>query len=319
MKDRRPYRPGDLLRAFDRLHPSEDVKVQIAAMLGLPYRAVPAEAAGADEKADERIEPVPKPLPEEPPGRPSLKELEPTDSLPSRWRNIERGARRPPSWMRQVEPLTAQPPSRPGPKLESLWAPQWTRAILSATMAAPDARGAINWAEVVEAVASLRPLREFPSRLTWSAARGVQLLLDKSASMMPFAEDRSLLEMEVRKIAGAGLEVLSFAGCPARGAGSGIRLRWKPYEQLPPPRIGATVLVVTDLGIGHATGTEAPATVAEWLSFATCVRSRNCRLTAVVPYAPARWPQRLARVMDIVCWSRETTAGAAHQARKIRP
>jgi hypothetical protein len=68
------------------------------------------------------------------------------------------------------------------------------------------------------------------------------------------------------------------------------------------------VLIASDFGIGTPPEDDAPASVSEWTAFARRVLASGCPLMALVPFAPQRWPQRLARIIDFVHWSERTTA-----------
>jgi len=96
-----------------------------------------------------------------------------------------------------------------------------------------------------------------------------------------------------------------FTGCPTRGCVVPGEGELKPWA--PPPR-GTPVLLFGDLGIGRPPGLEERASVEEWLEFAERAATAGCRVVALVPYGPRRWPRALARAVHIVHWDRRTTA-----------
>jgi hypothetical protein len=144
-------------------------------------------------------------------------------------------------------------------------------------------------------------------------ARGVQVLIDRNETMLPFFEDQSWLEGEVLKVVGLSCQqTLYFEGCPTRKAGYGSKRGWKDYLTHYLPRSGTVLLLLTDLGIGQPVSPYAPASEREWLDFAKRLRKHGCPLVALVPYASARWPAALQRWMTIIQWDRPTGASLIH-------
>jgi hypothetical protein len=128
--------------------------------------------------------------------------------------------------------------------------------------------------------------------------------------MAPYASDVAWIRQALAKVVGAyALEVLQFADSPLRAAGPKSRRTWKPYIELTPPRRGATVVVVTDLGIANLPPPARPATVEEWLRFADHLDRFDCPLVAIVPYVRRRCPPRLLRRFAVLEWDRRTTPG----------
>ncbi len=142
----------------------------------------------------------------------------------------------------------------------------------------------------------------------------MQLLIDSGPGLIRSAPTPNLLVRHLDDILGDdSLEVLSFAGCPSRGMGSGPRLTWRPWTSR---RLGTPVVVVTDLGIGGPLMDPDRATVSEWLRFARRVREATCELIALVPYEAGRWPPVLARAMSVIHWSERTSVGSVRRARR---
>lgn len=209
------------------------------------------------------------------------------------------------------------PPSDEGtietPPLDPLFRPQWARGILSAGLATPGRDGPLDVEAVTQALARCEVVERLPTLPSWTLERGAQLLLDKSQAMMPFVRDQAWLLREIRNVVGGDrLEVLRFAGSPARGAGKGAR----PWPAYAPPPPGTPVVLLTDLGICQPPLAADWAGEEEWAAFAASVSRAGCRLLALVPYGPGRWPRRLARLMNILQWDRETTASAVARVNR---
>jgi hypothetical protein len=214
------------------------------------------------------------------------------------------------SWV-ETPPVTAEALRyrRARIELEPLLQPLSERAILSALVATP-AEGAPDVEKMAALIADRQPIRRMLYQIVDTVTRGVQVLVDRSRSMMPFRRDQDYVVTQLRRVIGAGrVEVLDFMECPSRNAGIGAVSRWKTYRP-PPPR--TPVLLLTDLAIGREQYDGA--TTAEWLAFARGVQTGNCPLLAIVPYAPRRWPRELVQAMAILQWDRSLTARAARRS-----
>lgn len=230
----------------------------------------------------------------------------------------QRGAdRRPPTWMEEAVPLprldatAAAVPLAVDPLIDPLQA----RAILSGALARHVAGGPLDVERVVEQVARGEAIVDLPRQRLPSIARGVQLLLDRGEAMAPYVADQAWLTDAMRKVVGGyALDVLEFADSPLRAAGKGRRRVWKPYTQLMPPRSGATVVAVTDLGIRALPPPASPSTQDEWVALADYLDRVGCPLIALVPYSRERCPRRLRRRFAILTWDRQTTAASARAA-----
>jgi hypothetical protein len=215
--------------------------------------------------------------------------------------------RRRPEWLEHVRPLPPPPKtSGSAPPAPPLFAPRWSRAILSTAMSRDTSSTTID----IEAIVAWRsrglPIRRLPHRILPTLTHGVQLLVDRGPAAAPFLADQELLIQQIGLVAGNDrVQVLRFD--PSRGfvAGSGSRLRWKDYFTLPSPPPGMTIVIISDLGIATVPH-EGNATPAEWLHFINRLRARGNRVLAFVPYAPARWPAVLRRRAGMVPWDRRT-------------
>ncbi|HYH87180.1 MAG TPA: hypothetical protein VEX60_17140 [Pyrinomonadaceae bacterium] len=196
---------------------------------------------------------------------------------------------------------------------EPLLLPLWTRAILSGALSSRSDDGPLDIKRVVEQVAAGEPSASLPRFARPTLARGVQVLVDRSETMLPFLEDQSWLEAEIQKVVGEGrAQILYFEGYPTRKAGRGGKRGWEPYMERHLPSSGTVVLLLTDLGVGYPPSTVAPAGAGEWLAFADRLRRRGCPIVAFVPYAPERCHPALHRLMTIIQWDRGTSASSIH-------
>jgi hypothetical protein len=207
-----------------------------------------------------------------------------------------------------LEPEVALPTPPPPP----LFGRVQRRGLLSAALATPAPAGAVDVDAAVEVLAEFRPLRRLPRRRVPTLRRGVQLLLDAGAGMLPFLQDQQSLVRALDDIlADDRLEIRYFAGSPLRGAGQGDRDEWRAWA---PPPAGTPVLIVTDLGLGGERLDEDRAGAGEWLAFAHAAAAAGHRPIALVPYEATRWPGSLQRAMTMIHWSERTTVAAVRRA-----
>jgi hypothetical protein len=304
---------GDGIRAFGRLRPDDaEARAEILAALDLrteriaPPRVVPLpprevasppdggrDTAGAPASRREPVE-IDEDLAPFGNVRPSKLDVQPrTDG----------------AGVSGVDPLP-KGEAAALPPIEPLFLPRWIRGIVAAALSAELPDGPPDVERAVDAAARLEPITDVPRRPLRTLRLGVQLLVDRSSRMTPFARDQSWLELTLHRILGENrVEVLSFTTTPLEPDGGTYRR--------PPP--GTPVLLLTDLGIGRPLLDPGWTEPDEWLRFARAVRRADCRLTAFVPYPPARWPAQLARELTIIRWDRSTSAatirGRARSAR----
>jgi hypothetical protein len=217
-------------------------------------------------------------------------------------------------WLSAGPALQARPLGRahsPAP----LFRPQWTRAILSASLSARRPIGAPDLARAVEVIARGQALLAVPRRPALTLARGVQALIDIGDNMQPFWQDRAVLRRDLKRIVGdGGLEILECIGSP-RKTRRDDRFEGRDYEARFPPQLDACVLIVSDFGIGSGSGVARGASPYSWAMLARRLARRGHRVVGFVPYPPARWPSFLSRAVDLVSWDRATTAGRISLSR----
>ena len=310
---------GDLARALDALKPSGDdaqsTRAHIACLLGFewadqsvalsPTSGPAAKALSAKTeiktqrpRRDTARSTEQAPLPRaEPKWIPSTIETETTRIPPPSVASLFASAR----------PL---PPAGvldwPGPPFEPLFEARWTRGIVTALLAT-SRDGDVDVERLVDQISRVEPLQRLP-RVAWpTLRRGVQVLVDTSPAMTPFAEDQRWLIGRIRQIAGIDkTTVQRFVGCPDRGLAAGFQEAPQPWQ---PPPSGTPVLVLTDLGASRTKFPNESASEAEWIDFALAARHAGCPLIALTPQSPARFSSGLRRALCITPWDRRTTAG----------
>jgi hypothetical protein len=313
---------ADLFTAFRELRPDGEARDAVARMLHFGGSAEPgaARVSGAygSTRSPERDAEPPRPgrLPPLPPPAPApARPPAPTGEGAFARVEVRRpgGSAKPPAWARKGPLLVPAEPAEgvPAPRMEPLFAPPQRRGILAAALATQVEEGPLDVAEILAHLSALRPLRRIPRRPVPTLRRGVQLLVDHSPAMAPYAADAEALAREMAEVAGApGMQVLAFSGSPTRGVFSALGEveAWRP-----PPR-GTPVAVVSELGIGGPLVGGERGTRREWLEVARRARVAGCPVVALVPFGPRRWDPALARAMTLVHWDRPTTAGAVRRA-----
>ncbi|WP_437827913.1 hypothetical protein [Sorangium sp. So ce1153] len=313
---------GDLLRAIAALEPQDgETRARIAELLGIPAApaapalAAPALAAPEAPSADEGAA---KPPGVRPVVRSDAKRSVETRPEPSRDRLdveiIAVAPPRPPSGTLVGRPIAS--PLEPGRAaalyLPPLFRPEWIRALIATAVARPEAQGPIDIERVVDHVARLRPMTALFRRRTPTVARGVQVLVDVSDGMAPFGRDAREMTEAVRLVVGLdGTDVCYFEGSPLLVADESAPTELRDYR---PPREGATVLAMSDLGIAPALSTDTDVTGA-WLELADVLLRNRSALVVLVPYPEQRWPAALAKRLTLLPWDRPT--GVARVRRAI--
>jgi hypothetical protein len=320
---RPPISAADLLRAFKAIDPQSDSqKRDIATMLGFdwqPPSTAMQEGAGVTRRRPRA--PIDDVTPPPPPIEPSL--------LPDArtHRTTKTGIRvstAPPARRPLLDWLSVGPALQAGtlgraPKPVPLFRPQWTPAILSASLSAREPIGAPDLERAIERIARGEALMLLPRLPILTLARGVQALIDVGDNMEPFSQDRVGLQRDLRRTIGGGsLDLLQCMGSP-RQTRRGERSRaWRDYEAHFAPPLDSCVLIVSDFGIGGGRGFERGANPYAWAMLARRLKRAGHRVVGFAPYPPARFPAYLARAVDLVQWDRATTVGRISLARSRR-
>lgn len=329
-----PISLGDALVAASQLHPKDaTTREAIIAALGLTPRMMPAPVLpiGPWIDHDRRVDLPTDAKPDQPPSPKTSQPSQTTSQPPSITSRTQPHDPRisggtaeiwdegtssfaVPDWaVAPADPFLAAEGKRDSLPPPPLFPPSRSRAILSAALATWSAGHELDLDRAMTSVANRRPLRELPLRRAPTLRRGVQMLIDQADAMAPFRLDIDALVPKLEQLFGSGhIQLLQFKHCPTRG----VRQKASRRRGYLPPGRGAPALVVSDFGIGTPIEEDGFADAAEWLSFVRGVDRAGCRVVALTPFAPRRWPAALARAVTFVHWSEQTTARQV--ARAVR-
>ena len=317
---RAPISHADLLLALDALGARDDASVaMIAAALGFTPPAVVADEARADvapptelpkQEAEDQAPPseAPTALPRQIVPAPAHAGFALEGPRPYKAPTL--------TWLHTAKPLAGPASSTiaaadPMPLL----VPRWTRNILATLLATRQADGPLDLDRIVRNIASQEWTVRLP-RVPRDAPRGVQLLVDVSDAMTPFAADQRRLTQALRRLLGPDrMSKLEFSSSPLQRLIDPATEDWREYREGDYPPNRTPVLALTDLGIGRPPLSAPRASVDDWIRFARQLAGRGSPLIALVPYGESRWPDRLRRALHIVTWDRATTVGAVRFRR----
>jgi hypothetical protein len=161
-------------------------------------------------------------------------------------------------------------------------------------------------------------LRAVPWQRRLSTRRGVQLLLDHGAGMVPFQDDRRWLRELAGSIAGRDrVETLRFAGSPLRGVVRNDPADPQPYR---PPAPGTPVVFVSDLGRVQPPFAGDPGVPAhDWQDFVYQLLRSGCPAVCLTPYSSAEYSQALRDKIALIPFDRRISLRHAQEAlRRIR-
>jgi hypothetical protein len=321
---------GDVIQAWHALgadgeagpEASREQARQVAALLGfsLPAaRAAPARAPSApgpivSPATRQDTERVPSSRPSAP--APSVVRRGPAEpARPVTFRRnlrpagVDVGVRTPPGAdvPGSVDVLQAEPARRTKPlPLLPLLPARVTPGILTGAVATDAGDGPPDVDALVELVARRRFSEAVPRIVRASLFRGVQLLLDRSPAMSPFARDVTELAQLARLVVGHDVKAISFADHPLdRLPRDGTRYA--------PPRPGTPVLALSDLGIGQPPGHLRADARDSWPPLAEMLRRRGSELVVFVPYPRSRWP--VLPGVRMIPW--DTTTSPADVTRAV--
>jgi hypothetical protein len=182
-----------------------------------------------------------------------------------------------------------------------------TPGILTTSIATDAGDGMPDVDALIELVVQRSFAEPIPRIVRASLFRGVQLLLDRSPAMAPFARDVTELAAMVRSVVGHHVEEIGFSGHPQNRLPA-----WR--DAYVPPRPGTPVLALSDLGIGQAPGHLRPDARTTWLPLADMLLRRGSPLVVLVPYPRSRWPALGYRVR-MIPW--DTTTSPADITRAV--
>jgi hypothetical protein len=317
---RPPISVADLLRAFAALGPStHEGKQAVARLLGFDWQMRTTEPAArkpepaVDDRPAKPADPPPRPAPVQPPPAAAPARGR---AAAFRFRLSGPQAAEPPDLPWRAAPALEQRPRGRPQESTPLFRPQWTRAILAASLSDRSNTGPPHIERAVELIARGEALRTLPRHPAMTLARAVQVLFDIGENMQPFGQDRRTLRRVLDRIVGREyLEVLHFAGSPRKTRREGAPGAWRDYLSSFKPQTGACVLVASDFGIAELPGLAESANPSEWRALAAELRRLGHRVVGFVPYPPARWPRSVGRAISLVQWDRATTVGRVRFSR----
>lgn len=310
---------GDLARALATLQCHNDAQVRaIAACLGFglaaPRTRPPVEVYNPSAQprlpsAERQWEQPPRvPIPPMPAPPPTL----PKDLLESRLQPLPdlAPAALDPDWLDGDPTLLDESDALPCAR-EPLFPERTSRHIISAALGTLRAGDAIDVPRLTAALARREPLRDLPRRLEPTLERGCQLLLDYSATMVPFWDDLTALIGQVGAVVGsAETQVFSFDARPTDA------LRWWPEGRSDAwSPAGRPVLAASDLGIQHRGGQAVPDP--GWNALGKRCAAAGVPLLILIPWPKRHWPRALAGPPELIHWSPATSAGLIR--RRLHP
>ncbi|HMY98858.1 MAG TPA: hypothetical protein PLU79_04320 [Burkholderiaceae bacterium] len=220
-----------------------------------------------------------------------------------------------PHWL---ESLAAMPRGRPvDVRMPApLFGHQRERASLAALASLRAESDDIDLEQVIGALCVGQTLTHWPMLSEWRMAVSVQLMLDESPGMTPYAKDLRQLAQAVRQLLPVDrVAVVHFNGNPNTNCESedpdGFVGAWQA------PDAGSVVLMATDLGIGRPDPFQWPMVAGEWLAFSHRVKDSACHLRTLVPYSASRWPHSLGAALAAQEWSPRSTAGHLRRTLQV--
>lgn len=235
---------ADLLRAWDALGRSPGALAPLGQLFGLSVQRTPESISRPPSKP-----PLHEPLPmvREPSPVRTANAVGDAVSLSSTGIALEPLPPAPPPvpvWL-TAAPLPAPASiSAPGIPLPPLFAPERERALLSSAARTLRSDGDIDVDAWVEAAARLLLPRWLPRQRIASLRGGVQLIIDQSAWMMPFAQDVHRVVARLRAVVGGVLQEQRVRELPPNIYTSTTN----SVERWVPPLPGTAIMIVSDLG-----------------------------------------------------------------------
>jgi hypothetical protein len=310
---------GDLAIAVKRL-PTHDREVlsKIAACLGfgleVPEPPKP-QPKGVWDKTQSPEQDETRDVPDhKPPAQAAPKKVRDRVSLPkppvpvegyvSRIEDLKRENTVVPAEIKNAEPIRLDAAPSMQVNRIPIFAKRSERAILSATIAVQSATGNVDLDKTIDRLVHLKFIDKLPRRAVPTLKYGVQLMLDRAESMLPYFEDLQALEARLKQISGSSrFWSRQFKGSPL----SRQRFQKNPHPQKLINNV--PILIATDFGIGAPFHSRDRARPGEWARFAQQARKKGCPVVALIPHKPRFWPDQA--LTDFLCihWNRTTSAG----------
>jgi hypothetical protein len=214
-----------------------------------------------------------------------------------------------PDWRQRVRPLAADNETidvSPQP-VEPLFPADVERSLLNSMLLRPARRRDIDVPRLLQLMANLEVLSKLPLRRRFSARGNVQVLLDQSRRMDPFAQDqRHIVKSLSRLLPDERLQVLRCQSWPPDDAKRSPRRGNYRY----PPR-GTLVLLISDLGQGGGLFSPHVPEPERWVDFARRLAAQGCAFLALSPVSSDRIDNRLSQHLEIIPWDRRFSIAAA--------
>jgi hypothetical protein len=210
-----------------------------------------------------------------------------------------------PSWLSGGYQRLERTPGRSPPR-QALFPGRTARGVLSAALLTARPGSALDVDALIGCVVEGRIPRQAPRLPTPTLARGCQVLLDFSDSMLPWWEDLRQLSGQLAALLGdERVAVFDFdrPAAPATAsqwpAGKARPTRWRPEA-------GRPIVVASGFGIvGRHAGQRAGS---GWQQFVARCAEHGCPLRILVPWSPAYWPTDLGPPAELVHWHPQTSA-----------
>ena len=309
---------GDVLRALHAANAGTD-PASIARLLGfrLSRDTIPAApdeprpAPGEDGSGDfVTAQPAYRRTEGPPPGRSTPSAVPPSTEVPllrpvgtvhSRRATLQGES------LARVEPVQA----RATVPLPPLFAPGSETAILQGAVSRREQIGEVDLTPLIRALAHGEPVARIPRRPALTLRHGVEILVDLGPGMVAFRRDQEVLMRRMTEVIGReSVRFRYFASTPSRVFGPYGRWSWRPY---PGPARGATVVLLSDLGLGSRPG-ERRDRPEHWLDLAAKVTRVQGELVAFLPFPPDRRPAwSHSAPIRFLTWDRVTTVADARR------
>ena len=157
------------------------------------------------------------------------------------------------------------------------------------------------------------PLVAVPWRVRRSLRRGVELWVDTSESMEPYARDQAELVRGLRGVVGkAAVRVRCFELDPLAPATR--QVHWDEGDEPRTMVAGTPVLIVSDFGISRAVARGRPASGQSLAPWTARARERGSRVMGLIPASESAWPATLSTLLTGFEWDR-SLSGRALQGR----
>jgi len=322
---------GDLLKAVTRLEAADPVTCRaIAGCLGI---------RGAGGMRISEILPPKEPSPKIPGTR---KQERPTDppmdddfglprsedfAQPDAVVRIAEGgtAVAKPHWFEKAAPFDIEPREviAEGLEWESLIQEDLLRDVLLFSVRTQEEDGLLDVPRLVEGVACRRSIEVLPRSRISSTRRGVQVLVDRGASMALFRRDQLQLTAGLEALLGTHrVEVVQYTRSPLRkDVKRRDHRRSQPYA-LPTP--GTPILILGDLGLGPGSLDLPQGPSEAWPHFARSAAANGNTVIVLAPVPASRGPSVEWPGMTRVYWHDALTPkhvltlfGRGHEGRLV--